>query len=216
MNLSLKAENRNGSTKSAVKQLRTSGKVPGIVYGKKVGTRTIAVGAKELLMLLRSNPHAIVEMDIPDAGKQPVMIHEVQRDKISRELLHIDFHQINMDEPVRTSVTLEFVGEPKGADEGGMLQIQMHEVEIRCLPALIPASIHVDVTDLDLGNTILVAALKLPEGVELKSHMEDVVATLLAPQKEAAEPDEVLAEANGAKAPAEEKAGAAKEAEAVS
>jgi large subunit ribosomal protein L25 len=184
---SLKAENRDGLTKSGVKQLRSSGKVPGVVYGKKVGAVQIAVEAKELLMLLRSNPHAIVEMDLPQAGKQPVMIHEVQRDQISRNLLHIDFHQINMDEPVRTSVALDFEGEPKGAEDGGMLQIQLHEVEIRCLPAAIPASITVDVSGLELGDTITVGALAAPAGVEIKSHSDDVVVTLLAPQKEVVE-----------------------------
>ncbi|WP_438448952.1 50S ribosomal protein L25 [Gorillibacterium sp. sgz5001074] len=204
MVLSLKAEVRDGSTKHAVKQLRSSGKVPGVVYGKKVGSTTIAVEAKELLMLLRSNPHAIVEMDLPQGGKQPVMIHEVQRDKITRNLLHIDFHQINMDEPVRTSVTLELVGEPKGEQEGGMLQVQMHEVEIRCLPALIPGAIRYDISAMELGDTVLVRDLVMPEGIELKSHAEDVVATLLAPQKEAEEPDEAAAQAEAKGKPAAE------------
>lgn len=213
---SLKAENRNGLTKAEVKQLRSSGKVPAVVYGKKVGALTVAVEAKELLALLRSNPHAIVEMDIPQTGRQPVMIHEVQRDKISRDLLHIDFHQINMDEPVRTSVALELTGEPKGAEEGGMLQVQMHEVEIRCLPTIIPSSIPVDVSGLELGDTIVVRDLVMPEGVELKSHPDDVVVTLLAPQKEVAEPEAeaAQAEAKGEKPAAAEEA--SKEAETVS
>lgn len=215
MVMSLKAESRDGTTKSAVKQLRSTGKVPGVVYGKKVGSRAIAVEAKELLQLLRSNPHAIVEMDLPEAGKQPVMIHEVQRDKISRHLLHIDFHQINMDEPVRTSVTLELVGEPKGADEGGMLQVQMHEIEIRCLPASIPGAIRYDVSAMELGDTVLVRDLVMPEGIELKSNPDDVVATLLAPQKEAEEPAEAAAQAEAKGVPQAE-AEEAKEAETVS
>lgn len=215
MAMSLKAENRDGQTKSAVKQLRSSGKVPGVVYGKKVGAVNVAVEAKELLALLRSNPHAILEMELPGNGKQPVMIHDVQRDKISRSLLHIDFHQINMDEPVRTSVALELEGEPKGAEEGGMLQIQMHEVEIRCLPTLIPGAIRFNVSNMELGDIVLVSDLIMPEGIELKSNPDDVVATLLAPQKEVAEPEAeaVQAEAKGKAAPAET---AEKEAETVS
>lgn len=212
---SLKAENRNGMTKSEVKQLRSSGKVPAVVYGKKVGAQTIAVEAKELLMLLRTTPHAVMEMDIPHAGRQPVMIHEVQRDKVTRDLLHIDFHQINMDEPVRTSVALDFEGEPKGAEDGGMLQIQMHEVEIRCLPTAIPASISVDISGLDLGDTLLVSDLVMPDEIELKSSPDDVVVSLLAPQNEAAEPEAeaAQAEAKGEK-PAADAAG--KESETVS
>jgi large subunit ribosomal protein L25 len=214
---SLKAENRNGLTKSEVKNLRSSGKVPAVVYGKKVGAMTVAVDAKELLALLRSNPHAILEMDIPQSGKQPVMIHEVQRDHITRNLLHIDFHQINMDEPVKTSVTLEFVGEAKGAEEGGMLQIQMHELEIRCLPTHIPGSVAVDVSGMELGDTLVVRDLVLPEGVELKSHPDDVLVTLLAPQKEVAEPEAEAAQAHArGEKPATAAAEASKEAESVS
>lgn len=190
MATSIKAESRDGLTKSGVKELRASGKVPGVVYGKEVGARQIAVGAKELLMLLRANPHAIVEMELPGGGKQPVMIHEVQRDQISRSLLHIDFHQIDMSEPVRTSISLEFSGEPQGAKEGGILQIQLHEVEVRCLPADIKDFIAVDVSGMEIGDTILVRDITAPSGVEIKSHGEDVVATLLAVQREAHEPDE--------------------------
>ncbi|MDF2926290.1 MAG: ribosomal protein [Paenibacillaceae bacterium] len=186
---SLKADNRDGLTKSEINRLRSSGKVPGVVYGKKVGAVNITVDAKELLMLLRSNAHAVVEMDIPESGKQPVMVHDVQRDPISRTLLHIDFHQINMDEPVRTSVSLEFTGDSKGEKEGGMLQIQLHEVDIRCLPAHIPSSIAVDVTELELGDTITVSQLVAPAGVEIKSHADDVIVTVLAPQKEELQPE---------------------------
>lgn len=184
MDVTLKAESRNGLTKSGVKQLRSSGKVPGVVYGKKVGAVQIAVEAKELLMLLRNSPHAIVEMELPGSGKQPVMVHDIQRDQISRNLLHIDFHQINMDEPVRTSIPLDFLGESKGEEEGGMLQIQLHEIEIRCLPAQLPANIAVDISALELGDSLLVSDLTAPSGVEIKSHPKDVVVTILAPQKD--------------------------------
>jgi len=211
---SLKVEARDEKlTKSEVKKLRSEGKVPGVVYGKKVGALTIAVDTKELLSLLRSNPKAIVEMDLPQNGKQPVMIHEIQRDKVNRSLLHIDFHQINMDEPVRTSVPLDFVGDSTGVREGGMLQIQMHELEIRCLPHLIPSSIAVDVTALDLGGTVLVGDITVPAGIEIKADPGDVVVTVLAPQKEVVEEVEAV-EVEEPKA--EKTAEAAAEAETVS
>lgn len=194
MATSLKAEARDGHTKSEVKQLRSKGKVPGVVYGKKIGARTVAVEAKELLALLRSNPHAVVELEVPEAGKFPVMVQQVQRDHMSHNLLHIDFHQINLDEPVHTSVALDFEGEAKGAKEGGLLQVQMHEVEIRCLPNLIPGALAVDVSGLELGDVLLAKDLKLPKGIELKSDPDDVVATLLAPQSGAEEPEAEAAE----------------------
>ncbi|MCM3273460.1 50S ribosomal protein L25 [Paenibacillus elgii] len=204
MATSLKAEARTGRTKGDRNRLRAEGKVPGVVYGKKVTQTPIAIDQKELLALLKTNPHAVIDMDIPQFGKQPVMINEVQRDALSRQLLHVDFHQINMDEPVQTTVRLEYIGDPEGVKVGGILQIQHHEIEIRCLPQQIPSSVEVDVSGLEIGQSMLVSELKLPEGVEVKTDVHDVLATILTPQKEA-EPEE--------EAPAAQEGNAAEKAE---
>lgn len=204
MATSLKAEARTGRTKSDRNRLRAEGKVPGVVYGKKVTQTPIAIDQKELLALLKTNPHAVIDLDVPQFGKQPVMINEVQRDALSRQLLHVDFHQINMDEPVQTTVRLEYIGDPEGVKVGGILQIQHHEIEIRCLPQHIPSSIEVDVSGLEIGQSMLVSELRLPEGVEVKTDVHDVLATILTPQKEA-EPE--------AEAPAAQEGNAAETAE---
>lgn len=185
MVIHLKAEARNEKTKAELNELRSNGKVPGVIYGRNIGTASIAVEEKELLALLRSNPHAIVEMEVPEIGTQPVMIHEVQRDKLYRNLLHIDFHQINMDKPVKTTVRLEMTGDPIGVKQGGILQIQLHEIEVKCLPAHIPSEIKVDLSQLDLGNNLVVGDLHIAPTVEVRNDPNDVVATILTPQKEA-------------------------------
>ncbi|MDD9272034.1 50S ribosomal protein L25/general stress protein Ctc [Paenibacillus sp. GCM10023248] len=192
MAMSLKAEARKETTKFDIKQLRVKGKVPAVVYGKKVASTVITVDQKDLMALLRKNPHAIIDLDMPDGGKQPVMINEIQRSPLSRELLHVDFHQINMDEPVKTVVTLDFVGDAIGAKEGGILQIQLHELEIRCLPNQIPASITVDISNVGIGENMLVSELTVPGNVEVKSDPNELVLTILAPQKEA--PEDVAAQ----------------------
>lgn len=192
MALSLKAEARKETTKFDIKQLRVKGKVPAVVYGKKVASTVITVDQKDLMALLRKNPHAVIELDMPDGGKQPVMINEIQRNPLNRDLLHVDFHQINMDEPVKTVVTLEFVGDAIGAKEGGILQIQLHELEIRCLPNQIPASIQVDISNVGIGENMLVSELTVPGTVEVKSDPNELVLTILAPQKEA--PEDVAAQ----------------------
>jgi large subunit ribosomal protein L25 len=187
MAISLQAQTRGNLTKSGVKHLRSSGSVPGVVYGKNIGSVLVTVDNRELSALLRSHANGIIELELGTSGKQTVMVQDVQRDPLNSNLLHIDFHQINMNEPVRTEVTLDFVGDSKGEEEGGMLQIQLHQVEVRCLPAAIPASIAVDVTRLDMGDTITAGELKMPAGVELKTHKDEVVVTILAPQKEVEE-----------------------------
>jgi large subunit ribosomal protein L25 len=188
MELKLKAEARpEQNTKSEVKQLRSKGKVPGVVYGKKIGSTAIVIDQKELQTLLRHHSHAVIQMEMPSGDSQPVMIHEVQRDKLNKTLLHIDFHQINMDEPVRTTVTLEFIEEAVGVREGGMLQIQHHELDIRCLPNQIPDSIKVNIANLQIGDNLHVSELTVPTGVEIKTDPSEVIVSVLAPQLE---PDE--------------------------
>ncbi|MDF2961891.1 MAG: ribosomal protein [Paenibacillus sp.] len=189
MALTMKAEERNSGTKSERKGLRAKGKIPAVLYGTKVSSTPIAVEEKELMALLRSNPHAIIEMDVPQMGKQPVMINEIQRDVITRNVLHVDFHQINMDEPVSTTVRLDFVGDAAGVQAGGILQIQHHEIDVRCLPRDIPAAIQVDISQLEIGSNILVSELQLPANIEIKTDMNDVLATVLLPQKEVAPAD---------------------------
>jgi large subunit ribosomal protein L25 len=184
MVIQLKAEPRDENTKAALNELRATGKVPGVVYGKKIETTLISVEKKELLALLRSNPNAIVEMIVPEIGTQPVMIQDIQRDKLYRNLLHIDFQQISMNEPIKATVRLEMTGEPQSLKQGGILQVQLHEIEIKCLPADLPSSISVDLTELNLGDTLLVSDLPLGSGVEARTDLNEVVATILAPQKE--------------------------------
>lgn len=188
MAISLQAEARKAATKSEIKQLRAKGKIPAVVYGQKVAATVITVDWKDVQTVLRTNPHAIIDLAIASAGTQPVMINEIQRSPLSREVLHIDFHQINMNEPIKTVVALEFTGDAVGAREGGILQVQMHDVEIRCMPNQIPASIAVDISGLGLGDNLHVSQLTVPSGVEMKSDPNDIVVTILVPQKETETP----------------------------
>ncbi|MNH88552.1 General stress protein CTC [compost metagenome] len=184
MAMTLKVENRQELTKSEIKQLRTQGKIPGVIYGSKVGNKVISIDKKDLVNLLRENPHGIIELDIAESGKQTAMVNEVQRNPMDREILHIDFHQINMNEPVKTVVTLEFVGESQGTHEGGIVQILLHELEIRCLPQDIPTALQVDISSLGLGENLHVSDVKIPPNIEIKSDLNESIVTILVPQKE--------------------------------
>ncbi|RXZ79273.1 50S ribosomal protein L25/general stress protein Ctc [Paenibacillaceae bacterium] len=202
MSISLKAKERSGKTQSDLRQLRAHGRIPAVVYGKKIDVpASISVEAKELLALLRSHPNAVVEMEVPSAGKQPVMMTEIQRDPLSRQLLHIDFRQIDMNEEVKTAIHVDITGEAAGVKAGGVLQILLHEVEIQCLPGSIPESVQVDITDLEIGDQILVSDLKLVSGVTVLSEPGAVVAAVLVPQKAEEEDAEAAGEADNAAAP---------------
>lgn len=183
MTVNLKAEARQSLTKSEVNMKRREGKVPAVVYGKKIAPTPLLIDQKELMALIKANRHAVVEMEVPGSGNLSVMLSDVQRDKMTRELLHVDFHQINMDEPVKTTVGLDFAGEAKGVREGGMMQVILHEVEIRCLPQQIPTSLEIDISGMELGDTLLVSSIQAPAGIEIKTDHDQPIVTILAPQK---------------------------------
>ncbi|MFC5449357.1 50S ribosomal protein L25 [Paenibacillus aestuarii] len=201
MAVSLQAEVRKQATKAEIKQLRAEGKIPAVVYGKKTAATILTVNLKDLQAVLRQNPHAIIDLAISGSKNQPVMITEIQRNPLNRrELYHIDFHQINMDEPIKTVVALEFTGDAIGAREGGIMQILMHDIEIRCMPSQVPASIQVDVSNLGLGDNLHASQITIPAGIELKSDPNDILVTILVPQKETktTETEEPAAEAETA------------------
>lgn len=185
MTQAMKAEERIVRTKNDLRKLREQGKVPGVVYGRNIAAPTaIAVEEKELLQLLRHHPNAVLELELPQGGKQPVMLSGVQRDPLTRSLLHIDFHQIDMNKEVRTQVRLEAVGEAPGEKEGGIVQLMLHEIEVQCLPRDIPETIPVDISSLGLGENLLVGDLAVPQGVTVKTDPELVAVTILVPQKD--------------------------------
>lgn len=188
MAIAMRVEPRTHTTKGDLRKLRQSGKVPGVVYGKQLpAPAAVSVNEKELTALLRSHPNAVLEVDVPAVGVQSVMVSDVQRDSLSNNLLHVDFHQINMNEKVRANIRIETTGDSTGVREGGILSLILHELEVQCLPGDIPEVVEVDVSELEIGASLTVGQLKLPSGVEAKSDAELVVITVLAPQKEISE-----------------------------
>lgn len=194
---SIRAETRTSRTKGGLRRLRGQGKVPGNLYGGTEGSTLIAVDERELLALLRQHPNAVFDLEMPGADRKPVMVAEVQRDPLTRHVLHIDLREIDLKRPVRTHAPLEPAGESPAEREGGIVQMLLHELEIECLPADIPDAIPVDVSGLRLGDSLTVRDLKLPPGVTVRTDPKLVVVTVLAPQnaEDAAEAGEPGAEA---------------------
>jgi len=196
MTPTIKAEERPTRPKGELRRLRDQGKVPGNLYGGKAsGSTPIAVEEKELLVLLRHHPNAVLDLEMAGSDTRPVMVAGVQRDPLTRNVLHIDLREIDLKTPVRTHAPLEPAGESPAEKEGGIVQMLLHELEIECLPADIPDAIPVDVSGLKLGDSLVVRDLKVPPGVLVKTDPSLVVVTVLAPQKDDAEPAEPEANA---------------------
>lgn len=188
MAIAMRAEQRSLTTKGNLRKLRRNGQVPGVVYGRQLQSAAhVSVSEHDLSALLRAHPNAVLLLDITEAGPQSVMVADVQRDSLNHKLLHVDFHQINMDEEIKANVRIDAAGDCSGVREGGILSLIAHELEVQCLPGNIPEVITVDVSRLGIGESLLVSDLTLPHGVEVKSDPQLVVVTVLAPQKELSE-----------------------------
>ena len=212
--ISLKAASRNGIGRGPNRRLRVLGKVPGVVYGKRSTPANIEVVASELRVALKHSTggNLLVELQLDGAPAQTAIIQELQRDGVSGAFLHVDLHALAADETFTTSVAIEAHGEPIGVKTyGGLLEHVLREVEVECLPKDLPSIITVDVSELNVGQSLHISDLKLPAGVVVLNEPELVVFAVAAPlvdtdekkvEGAAAQP-EVIKEKKAADAPAE-------------
>ena len=196
---SIEAELRTKTGKGAARQIRRSGLIPGVVYGRGNDPRAIKVDPQNIEKLLLSN--AIFDLTfVGEDGKEDeavVIIKDYQKDVIKRNLLHVDFQFISMDEKITVSVPMHLEGEAAGVRDGGVLQQLLREIEIDALPAEIPEEITIDISELEVGESLSVADLELPEGIDLITGSDEVIVTVVTPtelieEEEEEEEDEFL------------------------
>jgi len=161
--------------------------IPASVYGEGEASVPVAVNARDLANLLRSETghNTIFKLNIPGLGEPAnVIIKDWQTDPVKGRLLHADLMRLSMTVATRVSVPIVVSGEPVGVKlEGGILEINLREVDIECLPADIPASIEVDVADLHLGKHVSVVDLKVDRTkIKVLTPEDQIVAGVLAPR----------------------------------
>ncbi|MGM0368922.1 MAG: 50S ribosomal protein L25 [Bacillota bacterium] len=179
--LELDAALREKDGNVSVSQLREEGLVPGVLYGRERETVSIKADAKEVATILGGN--AIIDLTLDDDTTQPVMVKEVQKDVITRDLLHIDLYQIDLDQKITIEVPVTVVGQPEGVKEGGLLNHILREIEIECLPTDIPESIDVNVEELEIGDSVSVGEIDVTEEIEIKVDETETVATVVLPDE---------------------------------
>ncbi|MBO8172677.1 MAG: 50S ribosomal protein L25/general stress protein Ctc [Bacillaceae bacterium] len=178
----LQAENRNEMTRAATRSLRKKGRVPAILYGEGIESQPIHVDGMALWQMVRDEGlNHVIRLKM-DGDVHHVMVYELQREPIKGELLHIDFKKILMDEPVETSLPIKLTGEPEGVKAGGVMQSQLRELEVRCLPDRIPEELEADVSSMQIGDSLTVGDLTVPDGVEVLHEEDEVIVSLLPPR----------------------------------
>jgi large subunit ribosomal protein L25 len=205
--LKLATESRTETGKGAARRARAAGMIPAVFYGPKSKPVSVTVAPKAFTAAL-STPHrrnALIELDL--AGQSHyAMIKELQVHPVTRKVLHVDFYEVALEDKVSTHVPFVADGRAKGVIAGGELNVIYRELPVRAAPGYIPAVIHVDVTNMALGDYLRTKDLQLPEGVEVTFDPERSLVTCLEPRKRPTDEDEA---APGAAKPAEAAAPAA-------
>ena len=177
--LTLEVSRREEAGKGAAGRLRRQGKVPAVVYGGHRETVPITVDRKAVTDLIQKSEHGVrsiflLKMSGTDQQRH-AMIKEIQIDPISRKMSHIDFIRVVMDEVVRTTVPVHVNGTPIGVKEGGLLDFQVRELHVECLPNAIPDKVDVDISGLGMHQYVRISELTVPQGVKVLDDPERVV-----------------------------------------
>jgi large subunit ribosomal protein L25 len=190
--MTIEVQRRDESGKNANRRLRSQGLIPAVVYGGGRESVSIQVNRKSFLELFKGS-HGVDQSKIfllkmADTGQERhAMIRDLQIHPLSRQVIHIDFQRLIMDQKVRVQVPVELVGTAYGVKtEGGILDFVTREVHIECLPTDIPPHIDLDVTDLHVGQHLEAGQLKLPDGVTLTDEADRVIVSLSHARAEAA------------------------------
>lgn len=199
--LTVKERDTFGSPEA--RRMRRTGWIPGVLYGGS-GNTALAVEEKALRQALgHGRGNAIINLKVEGQDKaHSAILKEYQPDPIGKGILHVDFLEVRMDQPIESSVHLELTGNAQGVRDGGILDQSLRELHIKCLPGDMPSSVEYDVTEMNIGDSIRVSDIAPPQGVEILNDSESAVASVLAPKLVVEEVTEEEAEegAEGAEA----------------
>lgn len=182
MEVKLKAESRTDTGKGPARRARMSGRVPGVLYGPEMEPLRLSVDARELWHALHTDAGTNVLIDLQLDGEQYLsMPREVQRDILRGTLLHVDLIRIRHDVAIQVDVPVHPVGESAGVKEGGVLEHHLWELHVECLPTNVPESLEVDISELQVGDSLKVEAVEVPEGVTILTPAEETILSVVPP-----------------------------------
>ncbi|SFF03484.1 LSU ribosomal protein L25P [Alteribacillus iranensis] len=189
MSTVLDANTRENLQRSETRSLRLQGYVPAVLYGKETKSTPVAVPSIEFIKTLREvGRNGIIELEV-SGKKHKVIVHDMQVDPIKDHLVHIDFFEVDLKSEMEAEVAVNLVGESPGEKDGGVLSPLLYNVTVSALPADIPEEITVDISDLQIGDSIQVADLSSGEGYKITNEPEETVVTILPPDQEVVEDD---------------------------
>lgn len=179
--------------KSGARDVRKNGNIPAVLYGKGTDPVLLSVSPAALKQALstEAGENTLLEITYSDDSKEVKklsLLREVQYDFLTSKPIHFDFQALDINKKITVNVPVKLVGKSKGVKEGGILEEILREIPVECLPKHIPNSFEIDVTDLEIGHSIHVSALKGSEDFDILKDDEETIVTILAPKMEVEAP----------------------------
>ena len=193
--LEVKPREARGSAES--RRLRAGGLVPGVLYGGGKQPHPFTVEERELRRVLTGEHGLHAILDVVFDGQKTAhhaVLKEYQLDPVRARLLHIDLHEVRLDQAIQTQVVVELVGESEGVKEGGVLTQVTREVNVEALPMEVPDKLELDISAMVIGDSLRVADLRVPQGVTLLDDPEETVLATVTPPTKVELPEEVVEE----------------------
>ena len=194
----LKVELRNETGKEANRKFRKEGMIPGVLYSPHDKENLLLkIKSEGLSKLLIEKKHSLINLEIDDGekkNKRLAMIKDFQYNSLKKRIVHIDFYGVTLKEKITMLINVELFGESIGAKEGGILEHELREIEVECLPTDVPSAYKVDITQLQIGDNITVGDIEVSKGVKILTEAEQVIASVKHPTKEEEKVEEVEGE----------------------
>jgi large subunit ribosomal protein L25 len=178
----LKAEKRDEAGKGVARKIRAVGRVPAVLYGPQLDPMRLTVDARQLWHALHtdSGTNVLISLAV-DGDTFLTMPREVQRDIVKGTLLHVDFLRIRRDVAIQVDVPIHLTGESAGVTEGGVIEHHLWELRIECLPANVPESVEADVSHLNIGDSLHVSDLRIPQHLTVLTPLEETIVSVVPP-----------------------------------
>jgi len=181
MAASIHAEQRPRLNTSGLRNLRREGRLPGVVFGKNAANEVIHISTKQFEKWLKQGASGFIELQMEGGNPLTVLLEDLQRDPVTRDLMHVDFQLVQSGEIVRTKIPVKVKGTPVGTKTGGIVQIQDPYVEVEALPKHLPASIELDISAMEIGDTMFVKDVELPPEVTVVSGENELLVAVSKP-----------------------------------
>lgn len=190
------AEIRQKTSKGENRRLRKKGKIPAVLYGKGTENMLLAIPTRQIQPVADAESAQLMKLQIQGDGERAVLLKDAQYDHLHKNIKHADLQEVSLTERLTVTVPLVLLGEDMRANDGGIVQQLLREIDVECLPIQIPEQISTDISALEIGQSLAVGELVAEDGITIITPAEEVVVSIVAPTKAASDEEETEEEAS--------------------